>query len=124
MAAKKWQRRKLQCESGVLCQHNAATARAAFISRGCRRVKCLQPVDQYGGGDITWNQRLFPTVVVIPVARIERHLEVIDHHHCRRAAPKDKFEFLGERQIVVPMSVEVEEKGTASQRMLPPGKET
>ena len=83
--------------SGMLGQHDAATSCSAFLSGGSRRVKHPQSVTGYDRRDIARRQRLTKPVVVVPIARIEGHLKVVDHHHRCRAVAKDGFQFFGER---------------------------
>ena len=62
-------------------------------------------------GDWYTAQRERPTgtVIVKPVARVVGHFEVVDHYNRPLPRPLDDLEFLRKRQVMSPMSVEVEQ---------------
>ena len=56
-------------------------------------------------------ERAVRTIVVVFVANIEGHLEIINHHHSCWASVEHDAKLLGERKIGIPMRIEIEEEG-------------
>src|SRR5205085_822941 len=59
-------------------------------------------------------------VAVVSVTRIERHLEIVDHHNSCWTTPEHYFELFGQGQIFVPVSVKIKENRTTAQRAQSP----
>jgi hypothetical protein len=59
-------------------------------------------------------------MIVKPIPRIGRHLEVVDHNDCQWTSAKDNIDFLRKPQIIIPVSIKVKEDCSAGQCMQRP----
>lgn len=65
---------------------------------------------RYGRPDIARNQRFSRSVIVKAIARIARHLEIVNHHDGRWASAKDDVNFFGKRQVIGYVAVRIKVK--------------
>src|SRR5262245_41643309 len=94
-------------------KHDAAPPRSSLLCRRRGGIEGFQPVRRNEGGDVLRNKRLAGSVIVVAIPEIERHLEIVDHHKRVWAMAVDDFYFLREREIGLPVGVEISEQGLA-----------
>ena len=93
----------------TLSEHDTATSRAGLMRRGVPRKKHRRS-GCHRFMQIGDRKTFSPAVVVVGEPGIGRHSKIVDHDHRRWMPGKYLVDLLPNRQVVLPMGIEVEQR--------------